>query len=147
MYYAAMENQSPINANGDKDDRSDSGYCPGDESDEPDAPGEDNGELRDGVDANELAQLYSDSSLSLESPRQMYEQRQAYSVWLTTRTMIMAIANTCVSYLPSNVSDYFLSFIFLSAALALYLTHFLMTMTLFRYKHGYCSTYEAQKCN
>ncbi|KAG1174572.1 hypothetical protein G6F70_000995 [Rhizopus microsporus] len=78
-YYAAMENQSPINANGDEDNRSDSSYCPGDESGESDAPGEDNGELRDGVDANELAQLYSDSSLSLENLRQLYEQRQAYS--------------------------------------------------------------------
>ncbi|CEG80257.1 hypothetical protein RMATCC62417_14619 [Rhizopus microsporus] len=100
-YYAVIDSQTPIDANSEEGDGSDSDYCPGDRSNES-AFDEDNGELREEIDAIELAHLYSDNSLSPESLRQLYEQRQAYSVWITTRNMIMAIVNTCVSYLPSN---------------------------------------------
>ncbi|CEG74724.1 hypothetical protein RMATCC62417_09886 [Rhizopus microsporus] len=141
-YYAVMDNQSPIDDNNDEDDDSDSEYCPGDESDY--GSGKDNDELRKGIDANELAHLQSDNSLSPESLRQLYVQRQAYPERLKVRKMIMAIFNTCVSYPPSNTSDYFLSFRFLFAALALSLILFLMTVALFRYKYGYCSIYKAQ---
>lgn len=133
-----FNDQSP----GDEDDGYDSDYYPDSESDgESD---EDNDELRKGIDANELLYLQSDKSLSPESLRQLYEQRQAYSEKLTVKQMIMVIINACISYFPSNTRDYSLSFKSLFAILALSVT---FLITLLRYNNGYCDIQKIQKGN
>lgn len=132
-------------SSGDEDDGFDSDYYPDDESD--DESDEDNDELRKGIDEKELVYLQSDSSLPPESLRQLYKERQAYSERFTVRKMIMVIINTCISYFPFNARDRFLPFRFLFTTLALSLTLFLTIITLFRYKHGYCSNHKAQGCN
>lgn len=132
-------------SSGDEDDGFDSDYYPDDESD--DESDNDSDELRKGIDEKELVYLRSDSSLPPESLRQLYEQRQAHSERLTVRKMIMVIVNTCISYFPFNARDHFLPFRFLFTTLALSLTLFLMIITLFRYKNGYCSNHKAQDCN
>ncbi|RCH85490.1 hypothetical protein CU097_007349 [Rhizopus azygosporus] len=129
-------------SSGDEDDGFDSDYYPDDESD--DESDNDSDELRKGIDEKELVYLRSDSSLPPESLRQLYEQRQAHSERLTVRKMIMVIVNTCISYFPFNARDHFLPFRFLFTTLALSLTLFLMIITLFRYKNGYCSNHKAQ---
>ncbi|ORE01567.1 hypothetical protein BCV72DRAFT_245834 [Rhizopus microsporus var. microsporus] len=129
-------------SSGDEDDSFDSDYYPDDESD--DESDKDNDELRKGIDEKELVYLQSDSSLPPESLRQLYEQRQAYSERFTVRKMIMVIINTCVSYFPFNARNHLLPFRFLFTTLALSLILFLMIVTLFRYKNGYCSNHKAQ---